>query len=72
MNRSATRSFFLSLGLILILAACNSSGGYQGGLDITSVSGTGFLQVHLTDKPIDLSTVESVMVTIINTVKMIF
>jgi hypothetical protein len=64
MRRSATRSFFLGLGLILVLAACNSSGGYQDGLGLTSVSGTGFLQVHLTDKPIDLNTVESVMVTI--------
>ncbi len=46
--------------LCLTLCACNS----MGGSSVRSSGGTGMLQVRLTDAPIDLSTVQSVNVTL--------
>ena len=52
-NTLRTIAVFGSLALIL---SCNSGSDHTGG--------TGTVQVHLTDAPIDLSTVQSVTVTI--------
>ena len=60
------RGSFLTIPLSLALAAasplcgCNSMGGSSA----HSSGGTGMLQVRLTDAPIDLSTVQSVNVTL--------
>lgn len=60
------RGSFLTIPLSLALAAtsllygCNSMGGSSA----RSSGGTGMLQVRLTDAPIDLSTVQSVNVTL--------
>ncbi len=48
------------LALVLLFSACDGSDG--GGAEISG--GFGELEVHLTDAPLDLATVSSVMVTI--------
>jgi hypothetical protein len=47
---------------LVALIACLGCG--SGSLDAHAQNGTGTVQVHLTDAPIDLATVESVIVTI--------
>ena len=57
MRRARTQALVLA-GALLLLVGCSSSGS-------PSVSGgTGHLEIHLTDSPIDLSNVTSVDVTI--------
>jgi hypothetical protein len=46
----------LACGCLAVILSCNSGSSHTGG--------TGTVQVHLTDAPIDLSTVQSVTVTI--------
>jgi len=50
----------LALAAVSLLCGCNSMGGSSA----RSSGGTGMLQVRLTDAPIDLSTVQSVNVTL--------
>ena len=57
MRRARTQALVLA-GALLLLVGCSTSGS-------PSVSGgTGHLEIHLTDSPIDLSNVTSVDVTI--------
>ncbi len=64
MNR--TTNIFRALFLLLTAAlfGCNSSGNLHGTVDLSSGDEGGVLQIHLTDSPLDLSTVSSVIVTI--------
>jgi len=61
--KATPRVYFACFLSILLLTACNGSDGSGNASGISS-SGTGQLQVHLTDAPIDLSNVASVDVTI--------
>src|SRR5689334_18518501 len=58
MRRHDTVRQFLGLTALILLCACSGSGNGSAG------AGTGTVQIHMTDAPIDLSTVQSVNVTI--------
>ena len=58
MRRRDTVRHLLGLTALILLCACNGSGSGSAG------AGTGTVQIHMTDAPIDLSTVQSVNVTI--------
>lgn len=57
MARLSANNLIVALGLVAVLLGCGADGS-------ASANGTGTLKVHLTDAPIDLSTVQSVDVTI--------
>jgi hypothetical protein len=56
MARHHALRLFLACGSLALILSCNGGSSHTGG--------TGTIQVHLTDAPIDLSTVQSVTVTI--------
>jgi len=66
-NQSVSTSFVMALAATALVAAavpaCSSGSG-----SAHVAAGTGTVQIHLTDAPLDLSTVESVMVTITSVV----
>lgn len=62
MTRGRTYVCILAGALLLIPVACNGQGG-DDGVGSTG-GGSGHIAVRLTDKPIDISTVQSVNVTI--------
>ncbi|MEE8112481.1 MAG: DUF4382 domain-containing protein [Acidobacteriota bacterium] len=64
MNRTTNIIQALFLLLTAVLFSCNSSGNLHGTVDLSSGDEGGVLQIHLTDSPLDLSTVSSVIVTI--------
>ncbi len=64
MNRPTNIIRALFLLLTAALFGCNSSGNLHGTVDLSSGDEGGVLQIHLTDSPLDLSTVSSVIVTI--------
>jgi hypothetical protein len=60
MRVTSVLALLLLLGGPLFVAACDEGDGVSGKFE----GGTGTLNVHLTDAPIDLNTVQNVMVTI--------
>ena len=64
MNRTTNIIRALFLLLTASLFGCNSSGNLHGTVDLSSGDEGGVLQIHLTDSPLDLSTVSGVIVTI--------
>ena len=65
MKRISILTFSAGLSLVGFLSACSGSGGgINGGLELVASEHTGILQIHLTDAPLDLSIVSSVLVTI--------
>jgi hypothetical protein len=56
MELTTARRWLLAFGGLALVVSCNGSSHHSGG--------SGTVQVHLTDAPIDLSTVQSVTVTI--------
>jgi hypothetical protein len=58
MRHHDTTLLNLGIATLLLLCACSGSGSFSAG------AGTGSLRIHLTDAPIDLSTVQSVNVTL--------
>ena len=64
MNRTTNIIQALFLLLTASLFSCNNSGNLHGTVDLSSGDEGGVLQIHLTDSPLDLSTVSSVIVTI--------
>lgn len=57
-------SLVVPLVAIVALAATSISGCSSGSASAQFAAGTGTVQIHMTDAPLDLSTVQSVMVTI--------
>ena len=64
MNRTTNIIRALFLLLTASLFGCNSSGNLHGTVDLSSGDEGGVLQIHLTDSPLDLSTVSGVIVII--------
>jgi hypothetical protein len=58
--RHPSRTFLGIATIAILLCACNGSGSGSA----SASAGTGTLRVHLTDAPLDLSTVQSVNVTL--------